>query len=265
MKNLFAILCILSCIGCSQKEHLENSINKTYVEFGNSTFATTIPFTTKQPYILYLPYQVFNNNLQQNDTIIIEGLSNFFAKNKDFFYDSIQIVSPNTLKDSIKITIKSSKIFEGGTFELPFKLSSKNKNITISKNYEKSTLVFTRESFINYFSGEYSCYETNTNATYDVKFEANRSILNSNITYNKNFWDFPAQGEIIPFVFDTTATKLITIPETEWHDKLGNKYIVNGDGGYDFSGNFNVNYYMKNLNGEIYQQGKQFYTKKINP
>ncbi|OQA99303.1 MAG: hypothetical protein BWY22_00421 [Bacteroidetes bacterium ADurb.Bin217] len=254
---VIAILAFL--YSCNENEFINSHIDKTYAEFPTNTYSQTISYTEQSPYSLSIPYQIFGNSLAKNDTLIVRITSNYFTKNSEYWYDSVRIITPQTIFDTVRISIKSNKIWEGGTFSLQCTLVSKNKLITVSKNAHSCTLYFTRESFINYFTGAYSCFETSTNATYNVSFIR---INNDSTLYNTNFWDFPLTGQQLPYVFRKDAEQSIEIPESEWTDKLGKKYTVSGTGTYTLNGTFQVSFEMENEQGIVEHSGKHYFTKK---
>ncbi len=259
MRILYIILCI--CIGfisCKENSYINPIIDTTYIEFPTKTIHQTLLYTETSPYTLNLPFQVFGKSLNQNDTIVVRVTSNYFIKNTDFWYDSIQIITPTTIIDTIHIHIKNTKVWEGGTFSLDCKLISKNNKIHTSKNYQNCTLFFTRESFISYFTGNYSCFENSTESTYPVTFIQSQ---NDSVLYNTNFWDFPLIGQNVPYIFRKDQDKTIIIPETVWTDKIGNQYTIYGSGNYTFNGTFHVSFFMENNEGKIEHSGIHFFTK----
>lgn len=252
------LLFLLYMMSCKDNAYIDNTIGSTNAEFANSSIQQNLSYTLTAPYTLLLPYQIFGNSLSNNDTIIVRALSSYFSKS-EYSYDSIRIITPKTIFDTVKISIQSNKIWEGGTFSIPFELISKNKKIKVSSNYKQCTLYFTRESFISYFTGNYSCHETSTGATYDVSFT---QLNNDSTVYNTNFWDFPLVGQQVPYIFRKDDAKSIEIPQTVWTDKLGNVYTVYGTGSYTFNGSFEVSFFMENSEGNIEHSGIHHFTKK---
>jgi|SRR5690554_4976444 len=109
-----------------------------------------------------------------------------------------------------------------------------------------------------FFTGTYVCYETSTQARYNVEFTAKNELE----LINHNFWDFPLDGQTVSYIFSLNEEQSISIPESEFVDKMGNIYTIEGTGNYWLTGNFSVNYTMKKQNGDIYEQETHEFTKQ---
>lgn len=260
MKVYYYFILLLVFISCSKNEFLDTSINNTYIEFQNPTIIQTISFTQKDSFKLAIPIQIFGEKLSKESTIIISIIngSGNAKKNIHFTFDSIKTIKSNTYIDTLFLVIATQKITAGTNYSTTIEIKSESSNIQISKNSKICSVTFHKESFIDFFKGNYSCYESNTNSTYDVTFEK----VNDSIVKNLNFWDFPNEGETVPYIFHENNQQTIEIPRTDWIDKTGNTYTIYGTGIYNLLGNFEVDFFIEDSRGEIYQSGKHIFTKE---
>lgn len=253
MKRIFYILCCIALFSCSKNDYVDTTIEKTMIEFPQSTQNETISFIAGEEYQIAVPLQVFGGT--STATIFVDAESSL---SKDAYSVASTKELKNSVLDSIYITINTTKLKKGTSYTITLTISSSD--ITVSENYKSCIVTFSQQAFMDFFTGTYSCYESSTNSTYDVEF----TKLNDSTIKNNNFWDFPLSGQYVPFVFVQDESQALQIPEdTQWTDLLGNKYLVSGSGSYDLDGNFFVNFTMKDATtNAVYQTGKQVYTKK---
>lgn len=257
LRILTIITCCFVLISCSKNEYLDTTIDKPTVEFTQATFNKTISFVeNSSSYDIAVPIQVFGGTTDASISVSIET-SNPAYINDVYSIETTKSLHNNTL-DSIHIHVNTTKLKKAQTYSIKLTISSEK--VAIAKNYETCLVTFSQQAFMDFFTGSYSCYESSTNSTYNVDF----TKLNDTTVKNNNFWDFPLPGQYVPFVFTTDESQTVSIPDDYvWTDLLGNKYIVSGTGNYDLKGNFFVDFTMKQTGSEeIYQTGRQTYTKK---
>ncbi len=255
MKRFLTIItCFFVLISCSKNEYIDSTIDKPTVEFTQATFDKTISFVeNSSSYDIAVPIQVFGGTSDASISVSVETANS----NDVYSIETTKSLQNNTL-DSIHIYVNTTKLKKAQTYSIKLTISSDK--VAIAKNYETCIVTFSQQAFMDFFTGTYSCYESSTNSTYNVDF----TKLNDTTVKNNNFWDFPLPGQYVPFVFNQNEAQTVSIPDDyEWTDLLGNKYIVSGTGNYDLKGNFFINFTMKKSGSEeIYQTGKQTYTKK---
>ena len=253
MKRLLIyLLCVCSLASCNKNEYLDASIEQPTVEFAQTNYTETISFIASDEYDIAVPIQVFGGN----STATINISAQTSLPNDVYSISTSKSLKSNAL-DSIYLTINTAKITKGTAYSINLTISSSD--ITKKKNYATCSVAFSQQAFIDYFTGTYSCFESSTNSTYDVEL----TKQNETTIKNNNFWDFPLAGQYVPFVFTQDESMAVTIPDdTEWIDFLGNKYLISGTGKYNFEGNFYVDFTMKTMENEVYQSGRQSYTKK---
>ncbi|MCQ2608622.1 MAG: hypothetical protein MJ197_08060 [Bacteroidales bacterium] len=257
LRILTIITCCFVLISCSKNEYLDTTIDKPTVEFTQATFNKTISFVeNNSSYDIAVPIQVFGGTTDASISVSIET-SNPAYINDVYSIETTKSLHNNTL-DSIHIYVNTTKLKKAQTYSIKLTISSEK--VAIAKNYETCLVTFSQQAFMDFFTGSYSCYESSTNSTYNVDF----TKLTDTTVKNNNFWDFPLPGQYVPFVFTTDEPQTVSIPnDYVWTDLLGNKYIVSGTGNYDLKGNFFVDFTMKQTGSEeIYQTGRQTYTKK---
>jgi hypothetical protein len=255
---LYSIIGFFSFISCNQNKILDKSIEQTFIEFPSSEISKTISYSQKDTFLLAIPIQIFGKELENNSSIkfsIVGGT----AKNKIHFnLDSIQEIKSKISLDTIFIHIATQKLTSGVDYSIKLEIKNINNTLVVSTNYKSCTIHFIKETFIDFYTGFYSCFESSTNSTYTVEFtKENSSTIN-----NTNFWDFPNEGKEVPYIFNQDLNQTIEIPRTAWMDKLGKEYTVYGNGNYTNNGNFTVDFYIEDSNGNLYQNGTHTFTKK---
>lgn len=248
--SFFALALIVSC---SQNEYLDASIDSPTVEFSSSAIEKTISFSENSTYDIAVPIQIFGGT--SDKTIAIAAKSDLAS---NVYSVATSKTLKNTALDTIYISINTNNIKKGTKYAIQLSLSSND--VTVSENYKTCLITFSQQTFMDFFTGTYFCKESSTNAVYEVEFVKQ----NDTIIKNTNFWDFPLNGQVVPYVFKQDDSKTVTIPdETEWIDFLGNHYLISGTGTYDNSGNFVVKFEMKDATTKnIYQTGTHTFTKK---
>ncbi|MFW5850627.1 MAG: hypothetical protein ACOCWB_00225 [Bacteroidota bacterium] len=241
---------------CSKNPITDHTMSETFIEFPQSSLTHTISYTETAPYTITIPFQIMGKELSSQDSAYI-SLSSTNCSQEDLIYDSIIKTCLNTFSDTINIDINKS-LSSSVNYTIRISLHTFNSQLKVSENYKKCTVNIVKESFSDFFSGTYSCYETSTQARYNVEFTADNEL----VLINHNFWDFPLDGQTVSYIFSLDAEHSIIIPESEFVDKTGNIYTIEGAGNYWLNGNFSVNYTMKEQNGEIYEQGIHEFTKQ---
>ena len=252
--TLLILLAILFfTISCSKNEYLDATIDQPTVEFSSPTIDETISFKVNTVYDLAVPIQIFGGTTDK--TISVQAKTDL--KSDNYSIASTKSLN-NTAIDSIHISINTNTLTKGNAYTIQLTLSSSD--VTISENYKTCLITFSQETFIDFFTGTYSCKESATNTVYDVVFtKQNETIVKSN-----NFWDFPAKGQTVPYEFTQDENHTVKIPDnTDWTDYIGNVYHISGSGTYDMDGNFVVNYEMIDATtNKTYQTGCHTFTKK---
>ncbi|MDA3881867.1 MAG: hypothetical protein PF481_01130 [Bacteroidales bacterium] len=253
---LYIILHTIFCTSCSKNPITDHTISETFIEFPQSSLTHTISYTETAPYTISIPFQIMGKELSSQDSAYI-SLTSTNSSEEDLIYDSIIKSTPNTFSDTIYIEI-NKPLYSSVKYNMTISLHSFNSQLKVSDNYKTCTIDIIKESFSDFFSGTYSCYETSTQASYTVEFTAKNELE----LVNHNFWDFPLDGQTVSYIFSLDTEHSISIPESEFVDKMGNIYTVEGTGNYWLNGNFSVNYTMKEENGDIYEQGTHEFTKQ---
>ena len=254
---IYIIVGLFSIISCNQNKILDNSIEQTYIEFPSSEITKTISYSLQDSFLLAIPIQIFGKELENNSSIKISIVGGT-AKNKIHFnFDSIQEIKSKISLDTLFIHIATQKLTSGIDYSIQLEIKSINNTLIASTNYKTCTIHFLKETFIDFYTGSYSCFESSTNSTYNVEFtKENSSTIN-----NSNFWDFSYDGKVIPYIFNQDINQTIEIPRTVWMDKLEKEYTVYGNGNYNSNGNFSVDFYIEDSNGNLYQSGTHTFTK----
>ena len=100
---------------------------------------------------------------------------------------------------------------------------------------------------INNFVGAYSCDEA-VYGVYGVNFTVDPD--NANAVLNDNFWDFPAAGETVQYIFTGDFDQIVIVPEQEFTFGDGTVGSVVGQGTYDgCSGTMVVDYIVNYAGG----------------
>lgn len=252
-KFIVYLLCIFCCFSCEKNEYLDASVDDATVEFASTNMNETISFISTGDYDIAVPIQIFGGTSTAQINVAVETKMSSEA----YSVESSKNLNGSSL-DTIHVKVKCVKLKKGTVYSMTLKISSSS--VVVSKNYEKCVLEFSQQAFMDFFTGNYSCYESATGATYDVNF----TKMNDTTIKNNNFYDFPLAGQYVPYVFVQDDSKKISIPEnTEWIDNLGNKYVVSGEGAYELNGNFYVNFTMEDAATEsVYLTGKHTFKKK---
>ena len=252
--RILFIVTIFTLFACKKNEYLDASIDKPTVEFSSIELTETISFISNGNYDIAVPIQIFGGTTDKTITVSAESI----LPNDAYSLNSSLALTKGQSIDTIHISLNTNKIQKGKAYGIKLTLTSND--IAISENYKSCNITFTQQTFMDFFTGKYICYESATNSTYEVYFEK----INATSIKNNNFWDFPLPGQYVTYVFTQDDSFAISIPEdSEWTDNLGNKYLVSGSGTYDLQGNFVVNYEMKNASsGTLYQSGKHTFKKK---
>ncbi|MCQ2960042.1 MAG: hypothetical protein MJ198_07640 [Bacteroidales bacterium] len=247
---LFGILCVISC---SKNPYIDATVDKATVEFASTTLNETISFVADEEYCISVPIQIFGGLSSATLNVAVETK----LPEDSYSINKSKVLTGNSL-DTIQVLIKTSKLKKGTSYSI--KLTLNSSNVAVSENYKSCVLTFAQQAFMDFFTGEYSCYESSTGATYNVEFIK----VNDTIVKNNNFYDFPLPGQYVSYVFKQDESRSVTIPEdSEWTDNLGNKYLISGNGSYDLQGNFVVDFTMKEAPTEsIYLSGKHSFKRK---
>lgn len=249
---------IILLLNCSKNDFDSQYIQKTYVEFPSKHIHIVIPYNQQPPYNLHIPIQIFGTSLTTEDSIKIHSKNDWLIANVDYTCEHIKRIATQTLHDSITLSVASNKFYNNTLYSIDLEIISFGNQIEVSKNNNSCEVSFIKESFSQFFSGTYSCFETSTNSTYEVTFRT--LSAQSNKIMNQNFWDFPESGQEVEYIFSLDE-QTIEIPEAYFTDKLGNTYTVKGSGTYTLDGNFIVDFFMYLTNGDIYQSGRHIFTK----
>lgn len=257
---LYTIIGFFSFISCNQNKILDNSIEQTYVEFPSSEITKTISYSLQDSFLLAIPIQIFGKELENNSSIKISIVGGTANNKIHFNFDSIQEIKTKISLDTLFIHIATQKLTSGVDYSIILEFKNSNNTLIASSNYKSCTIHFIKETFIDFYTGTYSCFESSTNSTYTVEFTKENSSTINNI----NFWDFSYVGKVIPYIFYQDQNQTIEIPRTAWIDKLEKEYTVYGNGNYSSNGDFSVDFYIEDSNGDLYQNGTHTFTKKIN-
>ena len=252
--RILFIVTILALFACKKNEYLDASIDKPTVEFSTTELTETISFISNGNYDIAVPIQIFGGTTDKTISVSAKTA----LPNDAYSLNSTLSLTKGQSIDTIHISLNTSKIQKGKPYNITLTITSND--IAVSENYKTCDIILTQQTFMDFFTGKYSCYESATNSTYEVDFEK----IDANSIKNNNFWDFPLPGQYVTYIFAQDETFAISIPEdSEWTDNLGNKYLVSGSGTYDLQGNFTVNYVMKNAStGTTYQTGTHTFKKK---
>jgi len=257
MKLIILFLTIsLFIFSCSQNNYLDNSIDKSYISFSNTDISDTISYLEKDIYTLQIPIQCYGVPLQENTDIIINYISGNLKENYHFNKIETDTIPSKIINDTLYMYIKTDKLYANYDYNCIISLISNNENVIIPENSNSCNISFQKQSYTSFYTGTYSCYEDATNATYNVVFKRE----NDSTIQNQNFWDFPGKNQTLSYKI-SRENNTIVIPESEWIDALENTYTISGEGELFENGNFNVEYTMKDIKGEIYQTGTHFFTK----
>ena len=254
MKKLLIVCCLAVLISCSKNDYLDASIGESTVEFAQTTMTETILFIADSQYDIAVPIQIFGGSKAATVRVSAESQ----LSNDAFSVESTKQIQKDVALDTIHVLVNTDRIKKGTEYSVILRISSDD--IRVSQNYATCQIRFSQQAFIDYFTGVYSCFETSTNSTYEVELKKESDTTVRNL----NFWDFPLAGQYVSFAFVQNETQAVSIADdTEWTDKLGNKYKISGNGTYDLQGNFSIDFVMKDFATDaVYQSGKQIYTKK---
>ena len=250
---ILSFIALLLIVSCSKNEYLDATIDQPTVEFTSVTINKTISYRENDVYDIAIPIQIFGGT--SDKTIAINAKTDLSS---DKYSVATSKTLNNTALDTIYVGINTKNIQKGKTYTIELSLSAND--VSISENYKTCMITFSQETFIDFFTGTYSCKESATNSIYDVIFEKK----NATTTKNMNFWDFPFSGQYVPYEFIQDDNRVVKIPNnTQWIDLLGNVYLISGNGTYDLDGNFEVTYEMIDATTQkITQTGTHTFTKK---
>lgn len=251
-----SILFLLIASACTKNSYLDSEIDKTYIEFQNKELYEIVPYFVDGDYLIGIPFQVFGKNLTENTKVECTVTNTNLKVGYNLFYTSTIELNKSNIIDTLYISIKPKKnIYALKDYFVSLELTSDDSKIIIPQNLNKITLTFQQESFATFYTGEYTCYESNTGSTYNVIFtrQDSSSILNT------NFWDFPSIGETVVYSLNQNDNT-IEIPQTTFVDKNNNVYTVYGNGTLYSNGDMEVEYFMEE-DGSIYQHGTHTFTK----
>lgn len=250
---IFSFIALILIVSCSKNEYLDATIDQPTVEFSSLTIQKTISFSENSTYNIAVPLQIFGGT--SDKAISIQAKTDLSS---DKYSVATSKTLNNTALDTIYIGINTPNIQKGKTYTIELSLSSND--VSISENYKTCLITFSQETFIDFFTGTYTCKESATNSVYDVVFEK----INATTTKNMNFWDFPFSGQYVPYEFTQDDSRVVKIPNnTQWIDLLGNVYLISGNGTYDLDGNFKVTYEMIDATTQkVTQTGTHTFKKK---
>lgn len=251
-KYIISCIVLFTLVACGKDKISKPLAKNSYVEFIHKSNSHTIPYTANFPYAIYLPIQYFGKTIDAPQSLSIKISSHTLSETFDFMYDSLHVISPNSIFDSVKVTIISPSIIEGNSYSFTCTIQPLDAGIVVLKEAATTTISFTKESLVHYFSGSFSCFEDATSSTYNTEFVK----LSDTVVANTNFWDFPLSGQVVPYIFRKDSLHSVIIPPTPWADKLQHEYIVEGEGQYSISTkSFFVNYRITDNKGNIEQVG----------
>lgn len=250
---ILSLIALLLIVSCSKNEYLDATIDQPTVEFSSLTINKTISFSENSTYNIAVPLQIFGGT--SDKPIAIQAKTDLSS---DKYSVATSKTLNNTALDTIYVGINTQNIQKGKTYTIELSLSAND--VSISENYKTCLITFSQETFMDFFTGTYSCKESATNSVYEVLFEKQ----NDSSIKNNNFWDFPLNGQYVTYEFTQDDSHSVKIADdTEWIDFLGNKYLISGSGTYELNGNFVVAYEMKDATTKnTYQTGTHTFIKK---
>jgi|GEM_PF-2783867 len=128
----------------------------------------------------------------------------------------------------------------------------------IADNYSTVSISFYKQKLIDVFSGTFFCRESEYDNEYMVDIQNTYPVSDTVLIFN--FWDF-TDDVSIEMVISQDGSKSIFVPEQNFTDRLGDKYIVSGTGNFLNSGEFKIDYTLFQAeSGTLYESGTQYYT-----
>ena len=254
MKSLLVILIltIISLSSCKKDNKAYNGA--ALIEFTKAEIVTTIPFSQSIDYSIPIKIQLISSRLHLNQTIKIEEVdTNTAIKGIHYSINSYStILYADSLFAIFTLNIKANSIKDNETVNVTFKISDSS-DIKPSKNFQTCKITLKKQSFINLFVGQDSCFEPINQGKYITSFTSGTI---QNTILEQNFWDFPSMGQTLTYTLERDSLKTVTIYEQLWVDKIGNQYKISGSGNYDLKGGMIVNYIINNASdNSLYEKG----------
>ena len=108
MKRILYIVCCVALFSCSKNDYIDATIEKTTVEFPQTTINETISFIAENDYQLAIPLQIFGGTSTATINVAAET-----AMASDAYSISTTKQLNNNALDSIYITVNTNKIKKG--------------------------------------------------------------------------------------------------------------------------------------------------------
>lgn len=108
---------------------------------------------------------------------------------------------------------------------------------------------------VNLFTGAFVCNEEGY-GEYPVTFSADPEVQNRII--NDNFWDWPAEGEVVYYDLSGDINQVVTVPKQSFTFGDGTVGSVEGSGSYDSCTKTMIVDYSVEYGGDVYDTHHEF-------
>jgi hypothetical protein len=115
-----------------------------------------------------------------------------------------------------------------------------------------------KQDFYDLFAGNFYCYESN----YSNRYKVNIIPTNprSDRFFIENFWDFAQIHHTVNMLVNKDKDRSLVLPNQIFTDAKGVNYTLEGEGNYNTSGEFSINYRLYTYpQNELIEEGLQEY------